>query len=196
MHEVAKRITQSQTIRARFPRIADLLLPIFMESQYAQLASTNCHIPSLSDDSQTWTITAQSYQYELPGAGDSFGTAFAIWKIPASRLPQSCQAVSIEPMLVQGTASRGWRIFTILLLLLVVTAISAQTFHLHSSAEAASARHCTLCEVAPGILPVLSISILAATRLMQPVELDELHASLQFSEGSNLSVRPPPSTRG
>ena len=95
-------------------------------------------------------------------------------------------------MLVQGTAGRGWKIFAILLLLLVATAISAQTFHLHSSTEAASARHCTLCEVAPGILPAITISILAITRLAQPVEMDELQTSLQFPEGSNLSVRPPP----
>src|SRR5690349_1035202 len=97
-------------------------------------------------------------------------------------------------MLVQGTAGRVCRIFTVLLLLLVATAVSAQTFHLHSSTETASARHCTLCEVAPGILPVSTISIVAIARPVQAVEVDELQASFQFLQGSNLSVRPPPAT--
>jgi hypothetical protein len=97
-------------------------------------------------------------------------------------------------MLVHGTVGRGRKIFTILLLLLVATAISAQTFHLHSSRETASARHCTLCEVAPGTLPVLTISILPSSRPVQAVEVDDLETSFQFLEGSNLSVRPPPPT--
>jgi hypothetical protein len=81
-----------------------------------------------------------------------------------------------------------------LLLLLVATAISAQTFHFHSPTEVASATHCTLCEVAPGILPVLTVSLVSAARPLQAIEVDELPANLQFPEGSNLSVRPPPAT--
>jgi len=95
-------------------------------------------------------------------------------------------------MLVQGTAGRGCKVFAILLLLLVATAISAQTFHLHSSNDAVSARHCTLCEVAPGIVPVLPVSIFSTTCPVQSVEVNELEFSLQSPEGSNLSVRPPP----
>ena len=97
-------------------------------------------------------------------------------------------------MLVHGTAGRGCKLFAILLLLLVATAISAQAVHFHSPSEITSARHCTLCEVAPGILPALTVDILLTARPVQAVEADELQTSLQFPEGSNLSVRPPPST--
>jgi len=102
--------------------------------------------------------------------------------------------LALVPMQVHSTASRNSKIFSILLLLLVVAAISAQTFHLHSSTEPPTARHCTLCEVAPGILPVLTVNIPTAARLVHPVEVAELQASLQFCGASNLSVRPPPSS--
>ena len=95
-------------------------------------------------------------------------------------------------MLVHGTPGRGCRAFVILMLLLVSAAISAQTFHFHSLTETASATHCTLCEVAPGILPVPTDSILSTTRPVHAVEADELQTSLASPEGSNLSVRPPP----
>jgi hypothetical protein len=95
-------------------------------------------------------------------------------------------------MLVHGTAGRVSKIFVILLLLLVATAISAQTFHFHSPTESTSATRCTLCEVAPGILPVLTVSILSTPRPVRAVEVDEPQTSFQFLEGSNLSVRPPP----
>ena len=96
-------------------------------------------------------------------------------------------------MLVHGAAHRGRKIFVILLLLIIATAISAQAVHFHSSSEVASARHCTLCEVAPGILPVLAANLLSTALSVHAVEMDELLTSLQFPEGSNLSVRPPPS---
>lgn len=97
-------------------------------------------------------------------------------------------------MLVHGTAGRDCKIFVTLLLLVVAAAISAQTFHFHSPSEIVSARHCTLCEVAPGVLPVLAVTVLSATRPVQAIELEELQTSLQLPEGSNLSVRPPPLT--
>jgi len=96
-------------------------------------------------------------------------------------------------MLVHGTADRGCKLLVVLLLLLVATAISAQAVHFHSPNEIASARHCTLCEVTPGILPILTISILSTPGSVDAVEADELQINLQFPEGSNLSVRPPPS---
>lgn len=95
-------------------------------------------------------------------------------------------------MLVHGTAGRGCKILVIGLLLVVGAAISAQAIHFHSPNEISSARHCTLCEVAPGILPALTASVLSTARPVHAVEVDELQASLQFPEGSNLSVRPPP----
>jgi len=96
-------------------------------------------------------------------------------------------------MLVHSPADRGGKVFVILLLLVIATAISVQAVHFHSPNEIASARHCTLCEVAPGILPVLTVSVLSTPGPVQAVEVDELHTNLQFHEGSNLSVRPPPS---
>jgi hypothetical protein len=97
-------------------------------------------------------------------------------------------------MLVHSTGGRGRKTFVILLLLLVATAISARTVHFHSSTETASAAtRCTLCEVAPVILPVLTITTFSIARPVQAVEGDELQAGLQSPpEGSNLSVRPPP----
>lgn len=95
-------------------------------------------------------------------------------------------------MVVHGTAGRSYKTFVVLLLLLVATAVSAQTVHFHSPAETASATHCTLCEVAPGILPALTITILSTARPVHAVEVAELRANLQCVEGSNLSVRPPP----
>ena len=94
-------------------------------------------------------------------------------------------------MLVHGTAARVCKGFVVLLLLLVTAAISVQTFHFHSPGESTSVR-CTLCEVAPGILPVLTITTFSLDRLVQAVEVEELATDLRSPEGSNLSVRPPP----
>lgn len=96
-------------------------------------------------------------------------------------------------MLVHGTATRGGKILVILLLLVVGAAISAQAVHFHSPNEIASARHCTLCEVAPGVLPAQTASVLSSAQPVHAVESTESQPSLQFPEGSNLSVRPPPS---
>src|SRR5215470_4061463 len=95
-------------------------------------------------------------------------------------------------MLVHSPADRGGKVFVILLLLVIATAISVQAVHFHSPNEISSARHCTLCEVAPGVLPILTASVVSTARPVHAVEVDELQTNLQFPEGSNLSVRPPP----
>src|SRR5205823_14193624 len=93
-------------------------------------------------------------------------------------------------MLVHGTADRGCKLFVVLLLLLVATAISAQAVHFHSPNEIASARHCTLCEVTPGILPILTIIILSTPGSVVAVEEVELQIYLLLPVGSIISVHP------
>ena len=98
-------------------------------------------------------------------------------------------------MLVHGTVTRGSKTFVILLLLLVTASISLHTFHFHSSNESSSVG-CTLCEVVHGILPVLTITPVSVGCPVQAVELDEFVSDVRSPQGSNLSVRPPPTPLG
>src|SRR5437762_1796566 len=98
-------------------------------------------------------------------------------------------------MLVHGSAAnkRRYGSFVLLLLLFVVAAMSAQTFHFHSQTGTVSPTHCTLCDVLTSPPPVLYVVVIATWRPLEAVEAVILPGALQSATGSNLSVRPPPS---
>ena len=85
-----------------------------------------------------------------------------------------------------------YRSFVLLLLLCVGAAISAQTIHFHSASEPVGSAHCTLCEVGEVPLTVSIVSTVTPGHPVQAVEIANAEATLQFVDGSNLSVRAPP----
>lgn len=89
---------------------------------------------------------------------------------------------------------RVYRSLVVLALLCVVVTMSAQSSHLHSRAGSGSVTHCTLCKAVPVPFPVSIVSAVVVGGVAVMVEWVAQPVTPQSAEGSNLSVRPPPSS--